>query len=297
MSDSTTVSIFLEQTGNNPAVLALREEMATVLKRAGFHVFPDNSIADINASPSDITKTQSSCNCSVHILSNEYTPVLIADTNTSLAKYQFYEAKKLSEANPDFKMFIWLHPATNNPEPLQQAFINEVRNKISKSMIFSNAISSLQLVDDLRSIMEKKTVEDYNVNSTDIFLISNQLDEMDAAEIIDMLSDIIPVEKLNIIQDSETDYSELCKQQIPKSKLAVIYFKQSAEWAIPFTQQVWKKVGGATSHTPILLIGDEDPESNLGKKFNAPKVISLIVSGELIPLEIKVQYDKATGVA
>jgi len=30
----------------------------------------------------------------------------------------------------------------------------------------------------------------------------------------------------------------------------------------------------------------------MNKKFKAPKVVSLIVSGELIPLEIKVQYDK-----
>ncbi|MCE9539401.1 MAG: hypothetical protein K8R85_09305, partial [Bacteroidetes bacterium] len=94
------------------------------------------------------------------------------------------------------------------------------------------------------------------------------------------------------IQDSDTDYSDLCKQQISKSKLAVIYFKESADWALPFAQQVWKKIGGATSHTPILLIGDIDPHTNTNKKFNAPKVISLIVAGELIPLEIKIQYDK-----
>jgi hypothetical protein len=275
----------------------LREEMATVMKRAGFAVLPDTGLADTAVSADEITGTLSRCNCSVHILSNEYKPILIADTNTSLSKFQFYEARKRSEANPNFKMFIWLPPSTNNPEPLQQEYINEVRNNISKNMVFSNAASSLQLVDDIRSIMETKTVEDYNLNSTDIFLISNQLDDTDATEIIDMLSDIIPVEKLNIIQDSDTDYSELCKQQIPKSKLAVIYFKQSAEWAIPFAQQVWKKVGGATSHTPILLIGDENPDTNMGKKFNAPKVISLIIAGELIPLEIKVQFDKATGAA
>ena len=97
---------------------------------------------------------------------------------------------------------------------------------------------------------------------------------------------------MNIIQDSDVDYSELCKQQISKSKLAVIYFKETADWALPFAQQVWKKIGGATSHTPILLIGDEDPDTNMNKTFKAPKVVSLIVSGELIPLEIKVQYDK-----
>jgi hypothetical protein len=159
-------------------------------------------------------------------------------------------------------------------------------------MVFSNAASAIQLTDDIRSLMEFKEQVTFDLNSTDIFLISNQLDENEANEIIDMLSDIVPVEKLNIIQDSDVDYSELCKQQISKSKLAVIYFKESADWALPFAQQVWKKIGGATTHTPILLIGDEDPDTNSNKKFNAPKVISMIVAGELIPLEIKVNYDK-----
>ena len=107
-----------------------------------------------------------------------------------------------------------------------------------------------------------------------------------------MVGDIVDVEKLNIIQDSDMDYSEYCSQQIGKSKLAVVYFKDTSDWALPFAQQIWKKVGGATSHTPILLIGDEDPNTNLSKKLKAPKIISLIVAGELIPLEIKVQYDK-----
>ena len=51
-------------------------------------------------------------------------------------------------------------------------------------------------------------------------------------------------------------------------------------------------MGGASSHTPILLIGDDEPDENMNKKFTAPKIISLIVAGDLIPLEIKVQYDK-----
>ena len=104
------------------------------------------------------------------------------------------------------------------------------------------------------------------------------------------------VEKLNIIQDSDMDYSELCFQQIGKAKLAVVYFKETSDWALPFVQQVWKKVGGASTNTPILLIGDENPDINKGKSFKAPKVVSLIVSGELIPLEIKMQYDKLVDI-
>jgi hypothetical protein len=159
-------------------------------------------------------------------------------------------------------------------------------------MNFSNTASTIQLVDDLRISVKVEQKQLFDIKDTDVFLVYNQLDDNDANEVAEMLSDIIPIEKLNIIQDSEMDYSEFCAQQIGKSKLAVVYFKESSDWALPFTQQIWKKIGGASSHTPILLIGDEDPETNTNKKFKAPKVVSLIVAGELIPLEIKVQYDK-----
>jgi hypothetical protein len=161
-----------------------------------------------------------------------------------------------------------------------------------EGMQFSNVTSPVQLVDDLRHTFSSVAKTEFTINPTDVFIVHNQMDEEAAAEIIDMLSDIIPVEKMNIIQDSDHDYSEYCAQQIGKSKLAVIYFKESGDWALPFVQQIWKKVGGASSHTPILLIGDEDPDTNMNKKFKAPKVVSLIISGELIPLEIKVQFDK-----
>jgi hypothetical protein len=272
----------------------LRNELESVLQRAGMAVIPSEEQAyseDVLLLSSKIEETD----CSVHIIFPQYAPLANA-MGISASKAQFLAAKKHLEANPNFRIFVWLPPTTdiNNIEPQQAQFINEVKNNISKNMVFSNAVSAIQLVDDIRSILETKETVLLDINSTDIFLMSNQLDEIDANEIIDMLSDIVPVEKLNIIQDSDMDYSELCKQQIPKSKLAVIYFKESGDWALPFAQQVWKKMGGATSHTPILLIGDTDPQTNMGKKFTAPKVISLIVEGTLIPLEIKVQYDKIT---
>lgn len=282
-------SIFLAVSSEDQAFI--RNDLFLVLKSAGMFVIPEiNSIDSIV-----ISEILSKTDCSIYILHSQFTPTL--PTGDSLARFQFFEAKKQLELNPDFKIFVWLPPSTSSAsiEPQQMDFINEVRNNISRNMVFSNATSPIQLVDDIRSIMEKKETVQFDVNSTDIFLVSNQLDENEANEIIDMLSDIVPIEKLNIIQDSDIDYSELCKQQIPKSKLAVVYFKQSGEWAIPFAQQVWKKIGGATTHTPILLIGDEDPETNLNKKFAAPKVISMIVAGELIPLEIKVQYDKVVS--
>lgn len=293
MSSNSDVNIFLAHGSAEQA--PFRKELEAVLQRAGMKVVPmDEHYTDENTLHSTISKIPSA-QCSVHIIFPQHEPV--ANGGDSVAKAQFMAAKNHLAQNPDFKIFVWLPPLTDilNIEPAQLSFINDVKNNIAKNMVFSNAVSHIQLVDDIRSLMETKEAAMLDVSSTDIFLMSNQLDENEANEIIDMLSDIVPVEKLNIIQDSDTDYSELCKQQIPKSRLAVIYFKESGDWALPFAQQVWKKIGGATTHTPILLIGDTDPETNINKKFAAPKVISMVIEGALIPLEIKVQYDKVTA--
>lgn len=271
-------------------------EVKNVLQRAGMDVVEAPlTQTDENHYADEVKKILSDVRCSVQILGNAYGKTLPANPQLSFARVQYNLCKeKLIGSEGKFKMFLWYPPQalSSSKEAAQEDFINEIRNGIIQSMVFTNSSSSIQLVDDIRHIMEEKETAKFEIKDSEIFLVFNQLDETDASGVVDMLSDIVDVEKLTIVQDSETDYSELCKQQIPKTKLAVVYFKESADWALPFAQQVWKKVGGASSHTPILLIGDEDPDSNVGKKFNAPKVISLIVAGELIPLEIKVQYDK-----
>ncbi len=294
MSQPSTPKIFLSC--NFDESETHRDYVLSILERAGIDLINiQKSSAIENGFSSEIDNAIQQANCSIHILSKDFGKTIDGDNTMSFAKYQFYEAKKKLLANPDtFKMFIWYPPDVLSAEKdsLQEEFINEIRNSITKNMVFTNIASPIQLVDDIRSMISSVEKTKFDIKEAEIFLVFNQLDEGEAAGIIDMLSDIVDIEKLNIVQDSDMDYSEFCSQQIGKSKLAVVYFKETSDWALPFTQQVWKKVGGASSHTPILLIGDEDPEDNMTKKFSAPKVISLIVAGELIPLEIKVQYDK-----
>ena len=269
-----------------------RAELKSILERAGMKVISGDD-SETGGDTGDVKTILDAADCSLHILD----PNVNQESLISSAKSQFDLAKKQSELRPGFKIFIWqAGTITEQVSKSKQAeFINEIRNSVSSNMYYTDVNSMIQLVDDVRSLLESKQKVEYNLKAADVFLIFNQLDENEAAEIIDMLSDIVPVERLCIIQDSDVDYSELCAQQIGSSKIAVVYFKYSTVWALPFTQQIWKKIGGASSHTPILLIGDEVPDENKTIKINAPKIICLVVAGELIPLEIKVQYDKAIG--
>lgn len=273
----------------------LRNELCEVLKSAGMEVLPEQDLAPAQQA-AHVSALLKESNTAVIILEPKSIRLEADGRPVFWLPYLMHLAQQELSARQDFNIIVWLSPRFPLAlfDPDQQQFVNEVRNNIGKNMVFTNAASAIELVDDLRSLLDVKETTLFDLKDTEIFLISNQLDDYEANEVVDMLMDIVPVEKLSIIQDSDMDYSEYCSQQIGKSKLAVVYFKESGDWALPFAQQVWKKIGGASSHTPILLIGDEDPETNMNKKFKAPKVMSLIVSGELIPLEIKVQYDKIT---
>lgn len=291
MPDKT---IYLAYT--TPDMNDLREELLFTLFNAGFKVMPEGiESKDENILKKQVEEGINNSMCSIHLVGNEFDNPISSLGGKSLFTYQYDFAKsKLGQGSP-FKIFVW-RPGKENEsmETRQTDFIHELQNTISSNMTYTNTPSCIQLADDIRSMMEVVEKPNLGLRETEIFFISNMIDDFSAEEITDMLSDVTQIEKMAIVQDSDTDYAELSSQQISKSKLAVVYFKDSADWALPFAQQVWKKIGGATTKTPILVIGDEDPETNRNKVFKAPKVISMILAGSLIPLEIKVQYDKVT---
>lgn len=159
-------------------------------------------------------------------------------------------------------------------------------------MMFTNSYSPMQLVEDMRSILIVEEAKILDITDTDIFFIFNQQDESEAQRVTDLISIDYPVETMNILPGGEEEYRELSTQQIPRSKLAVVYFRWAADWALPFIKQVWKQVGGASSPTYLLLVGEDDPKSNLARTFKAPKVVSTVVSKENVADEVKKVYSQ-----
>jgi hypothetical protein len=224
------------------------------------------------------------------MLSGEFGRRFESDDEVSFPQYQFMEVKKRLDSDKDFNSFVWMTSDNLAVKPAQQDFIKYVRNNITKNMMFSNTPGPMQLVDDIRIVMMKQDAKVYDSKDTDIFFIFNEQDEQEARIITDQLSLEYPVEIMNIMPDSEDQYRGISSQQIPKSKLAVVYFKYAADWALPFIKQMWKEVGGASSPTPMFLVGDDDPKSNMARYFKAPKVVSSIIPKETIPAEVKKVY-------
>lgn len=297
-SANDNIKIFLSDTSQD--AFALRENLRLVLEKAGIDVVTlkydkQKHKSNIGGYLNDAIH---STNCSIHILGNKYDQILNIDPKQSITEFEFQKAREHNAADSmNYKMFIWQPESylLKESDPSQEKFVNSVRNSIFRNMIFSTVGSTVMFVEDIRSIMQTEQSSLYDVKDTEIFMIYNELDEEEAVGIIDLLGDVAKIEKLGIDISSRTDYAQLVSQQLVKSKLGVIYFKRTASWALPFTQQVWKNTGGASAKTPILLIGDGNHDVNQGKVFNAPKIISQVIPEELIPLEIKVQFDNIIG--
>ena len=283
-------NIYLAWTSND--LKESREEMAIILQKAGFNVLPSfDCPADDETFKVRSIEEMSKCVCSLHMLSGEFGRRFETDEDMSFPQYQFIEAKKRIEGSSPFNVFVWATPESSKVvKPAQQEFIKYIRNNITRNMMFSNSSGPMQLVDDMRVVIMKEDAKVYDSKDTEIFFIFNQQDENEAMDIVDQLSMEYPVETMNIMPDGEDSYREISTQQIPKSKLAVVYFKYAADWALPFIKQIWKQVGGASSPTPMFLIGDDDPQSNMARNFKAPRVISSIVPKETIPTEVKKVY-------
>ena len=270
-----------------------REEMAITLSKAGFNVLPSiDCPADDETFKKRAVEEMQQCVCSLHMLSGEYGRRFESDDEISFPQYQFLEAKKrIDSPAAEFNVFVWLEPDSSKVmKPTQQQFIKYIRNNITRNMMFSNSQGPMQLVDDIRVVMMKQDTKVYDSKDTDIFFIFNQQDEQDAQDIINTLSLEFPVETMNILPEGEDSYREMSSQQIPRSKLAVVYFKYAADWALPFIKQIWKQVGGASSPTPMFLVGEDDPRSNLARNFRAPRVISLIMPKATIPAQVKKMF-------
>lgn len=289
------IKVFVSEVSKD--VQELKNLLEKVLERAGMEVLRLN-IDNLEDENQIIKRTEQLvyiADCSIHLLGRSHSDIKLKEKNTSLQDFQFVVAQQKSDLNDtEYKVFIW-HPefiSKKEIESEQDEFIKSVRHRIHQNMIFSNRNSSIAFVEDVRAVMYSGKPNQYDIENADLFFIYNELDADPANEIIDLIADVVEIRKIEITLSDDVDYSELVSQQIKKSKMVVVYFKRTSDWALPFVQQVWKKVGGASSGVPILFIGDANIAENAAVNFSAPGVISQVVAQELIPIEIKVQFDK-----
>ncbi len=258
-----------------------QKRLLITLQRAGFLFSSDSENVELEIQNSF---------CSIHLIEKKQ---LNYHDGISISEHHFNEARKKIEKDERYKTFIWMPGKfdDSDADKGQLDFINRLQHHLSNNMILSRVPSAIQFVEDVSLILEQQAKKVFDTEPADVFLIYNQTDEKDAERIQMMLSGVLKLVKLVIVQNSDMDYEEYAAQQMDVSKLSVIYYKNASDWALPFAQQIWKKVGGSSAKSPILLIGDANSDDGEQKKFIAPRVSCYNLPCELIPLEIKVHFD------
>ena len=279
-----TIRVFVSAT--TPDVDARRQKLLTVLSRARIEAVT----ADPDATEDAVQALMQGCNCSIHILGNQDFYNEGGEAYASDAGSQYRTAKTLR--NKDFKMFLW------NPEGEINYFnkyIKDIRRDIVDNTIYNSNPSPIFFVEELRSMASTKSSIHASPEEKDVFFIYNYLDQETAEGIMGMTEDVLSLSKLAVSMDDSTDYTEYIQKQLPGCKACVIYYDYAGDWAVSFARQIWKDNGGQSAKTPILLIGNSahaDPKAHdVFKKVLATSVSEV----SLIPLEIKVFFDKVTG--
>jgi hypothetical protein len=258
---------------------ARREELALVCAKAGLRVVPSfDCPPDEDEYRTRTREALAEADGAIHLLGNEFGRRFEDDEDCSFPMFAYREARALAAERPQFRMVVWHCPDETLPvKPAQEAFVAAIHNELTRQCTLTTVGSAMQVVEDLRAALTQAAPPPAPVEKeNDIFFVYNEQDSEEANAITDRLSEEFPLDILTIEPDSEDLYKELTVQAIPKSRLAVVYFKHSADWALPFVKQVWRLVGGAKSTTSILFVGEDDPAHNKMRNFKAPKVISSI---------------------
>ena len=158
---------------------------------------------------------------------------------------------------------------------------------------FISYSSLIKLVDDLRSMKlfkeEKKSEKLY-----DITFICNENDKKKAGDVQLIIENILKINPIYIDFSTEINYAALCSESILNSTLCVVYSKNSTEWAVNFSQQVWKIIGGVSSKVPILTIFDKEFTSPEQVSLEVPNIYKIFTEDTLAGLEIKMFFEKIT---
>ena len=261
----------------------LRSEVKNILIRAGIEVIDplDNT---------DLEKQMLAADCSMHILGSDN----IIDNDSPVydtpSAVQYRTARSINNAK--YKMFLWNPSGVINDN---NSYINDIRRDIDDNTIYSDITSPIVFVEELRTIMNVKPAAKANTQSYDMLFIYNSLDRDSAKEVSNLLSDLHTVSDLEINAGADTDYTELISNQLPLCRLGIIYYDYATDWAPSFAQQVWKQIGGNSSSTPIFVAGNSNHADETQLKPLKKLMPYTINEKNIIPLEIKIYYDKITG--
>ena len=272
-----------------------RDILAFMLEKAGMDVFPKGNIPlEEDEFKEVVVDALSVTECYIHVLGANYGNALPSNPEISLPLYQYEKATlKSKETAGKYKRFVWNLPSENTQiEEKQYEFIQNIQNTLTRDIMFTGVANPAQFVDDIRSYLQKEEQVVSFTKEYDYCFLYNIQDAADCYQIIENASEDHRITTLTVVPENEIDYRNQAITQIRKSRMAIVYFKECADWAIAFIKQVWKLSGGASANTPILMVGEDEPRRNRFLRFQAPLLKLQVLSRNQILPTIQKTFEK-----
>ncbi len=260
--------------------------------REGVNIFPESPVIPkgkpITEIKQIIDEVLEVCSFSVFVLGSSYGEKYKELGNKSIQEYAFDVASKKVD-----KIFVWALPVEGKVlEGEQQEFIQKIQNSLARNIYLYTSDNRTSFLEDIKQYIKKRSEEEEEIRKEyDLVFISNILDAEPAFPVVETVEELWDITTLtvdpNIARAKEEGFRALkaeARRLIRKSRVAIIYFRDAAEWALSFCQLMWKEVKGLSSGTYFLLIGEDGPPRNKFLKFWAPGVVfDVLPKEEIIP--------------
>ncbi|MBQ9214998.1 MAG: hypothetical protein IJ150_13835 [Bacteroidales bacterium] len=275
---SDDIKVFLAECTSD--VSQSRQELKNVLLRAGIEVFEPKE-------DEDTLTLINRCDCAIYVLGTLNFYSSDGAGYDTLAGMQYRMGRQIKKDG--FKVFLW------NPTGLinsRNSYINSIRRDIVENTIYSSTTSAIVFTEDLRTIMNVKSVASSDLTKAEVYFIYNNLDRESAKEILLMLTDIMQVKDLCIDMTSDIEYGGKISQELPTCNVGIIYVDFALDWALSFARQVWKDNGGQGGKTPLYVAANKDHITIEQLKVLKGIMEYSVNDKTLIPLDVKIFYDK-----
>ncbi|MCS6906050.1 MAG: hypothetical protein RML72_12865 [Bacteroidia bacterium] len=256
----------------------VRRTLKIMLTKAGFEVLPDFFPEDEVSFQSTVELFLSQSAVSIHPVGNfrgfKFT------NGTWSQEFQLSIALQKSQSS-EFKIVIWQF---ENFDTTSFPLLEKLTNQIAENVLFTNVTDYAQLIDDFRAFWAKDLRNKQKIKENELCIICNDNDKESIIPVIAQLQNDkkIKLEFFVALPENGSANRNLVTELVYRSKVVIIFFNDSSDWALAFAKQVWRLVGGASANTPFLLVGENEPRRNRLIKFQAPNLFTRIVPLEQV---------------
>lgn len=285
VSDVVGKRVFLAWT--TPDVADIREHLKTMLEKAGLEVYPKEaiSLSDPTTFQKAVEEALNYADFSIHIFGGEFGSPF--NGFPSPLVYQYERAVQTSKVRKGlFKVFVWSYlPERGILEGELQEFLTEIQSTLSRDLVYTTTRNPANFIEDIRAYLSEVAArERVATKTTDIAWVSTVNDAASCYELVERIQERYRVKTLTV--EFNTDFRAEAIDLVRKSRLVIVYFRESVDWAVAFTQLVWKAIGGLSSQTQFLILGDNTLVGANYPKFRAPGVKMEVVPPDQLEARI-----------